>query len=229
MSTDKKQHDRQGFRKRIERRQRILDTPDDDTQLVTTQMTADEHREEMRQELLAKQEREIRENAKSELIDHMILHFTGRDFLSTSDFIRSYRTEAIAFLVRYDIIKPSIHKKLIKETLDEYLEYRYEIIEKTVHKVAKGKQGWIDWLLGREPKNLEIIATSNRTTIDRQIKLGKYKEALDNIRMIKQANDHHDFNMDYEFMYKNDELLTFNEENALVLPEKPYGTNFTNK
>lgn len=218
------QHNRQGYRRRVRAKIENNRPIPQDEQTEIEIMTAEETREQLRQEYIRKQEEHIRTNLEKELVDHMILQFTCKDFLSYDDFIKTYRTEAIAFMTRYDIITPSIQLNTIKNTLDKYINFRHQLIEKKVMKNKK-KQTWKQWIFRQQ--EYEVVQLKTEKDLERTIKMDKLKEAYEQIKQYKELKDESELTMDYGKMYES-ENFTFNEE-TVQNTERPINTNFTNK
>lgn len=219
------QHNRQGYRRRVRTRLENTRPVPQDEQTEVEIMTAEETREQLRQEYIRKQEEHIRKELETELVDHMILQFTGKDFLTYDDFIKTYRTEAIAFMTRYDIITPSIQLKTIKNTLDKYIDFRHQILEKKIMKNKK-KQTWKQWLFRQH--EYEVVSLKTEKELERVIKMEKLEEAYQQIKQYKELKDESELTMDYETMYES-ENFTFPEESVRNNTERPVNTNFTNK
>lgn len=197
----------------------VADISAADTQVEVDIVTPEQHRENVRQAYLLEQESHIRRNLSAELLDHMILQFTGKEFADTTEFMRLYKTEALAFLHRYDCITPSVQKNTIKQTIDDYLKFRCEIIGNAIHKTRTAKQTWWDWMTFKKPNTEQIVSTPTKIQTERTIKLGKYREALDMIRKIKEHNDDQEIPMDYATLYEHDDASLF-EENIMSLAEQ---------
>lgn len=228
MATDQAAHNRQGYRRRIRTRVENTCKIPQNEEVEVDIMTAEETREQLRQEYIRKQEEHIRENLESELVDHVILMFTGRDFLSYDDFVKSYRTEAISFMSRFDIITPSIQLKTIVNTLDTYIEYRHQILNRKVYK-NKTKQTWFQWLRGE--KTHDIIQMKDKTDIDRALKMDKIMESYNEIKKYKQEYDDSELTLDFETIL-NSAKFTINDEitvNKIGNGNETTNTDFTKK
>lgn len=190
-------------------------------------MTAEETREQLRQEYIRTQEEYIRKNLESEIVDHIILHFTGRDFLTYDDFVRSYRTEAISFMARYDIITPSVQLKTIVNTMDKYIEFRHQILARKITKNTT-KQTWWQWWKGEVTH--EVVQLKAKEDIDRAIRMDKIQEAYQNILEHKKYKDDSELTLDYETILNSDKFTICNDETTKNGKDtETINTGFTNK